>query len=121
MCGNVEFEYLYRDAGNYKFWNSIIFTNPSTISLGDAEERIRRSLDSREFFIADQIHVPEAFPFVNGQPTEDDHCYHEFASLRLTTEAPNDMHGRSIVEFAEEIENAARHGWRVFDPHDMFR
>lgn len=120
MYSNAEFEYLYRDAGNYKFRNSIIFANPSAINLEEAEERIQRLLGSL-FFIASQIRVPEVFPFLNGEPTEDDHCYHEFASLRPTTEAPNDTHGRSIAEFVEEIEGVERHGWRVFDPHYMVR
>ncbi len=121
MCCNVEFEYLYRDASNYKFWNSAIFANPSVMSLAEAEERITRSLDGREFFIADQIRVPESFPYVNSSPTEDDHCFHTFASLNATTEAPNDTHGRSVLELVREIERAASHGWRVFDPHSMVR
>lgn len=121
MCGNVEFEYLYRDASNYKFWNSIIFANPSATRFEKAEARIIQALDGREFFIADQVSVPEVFPFINGRLTEDDHCFHTFASLSSTTEAPNDTLGRSITEFVEEIEEAARHSWRVFDPHDRMR
>lgn len=116
---NVELEYLYRDASNYKFWNSIIFANPTAISLENAEERIRRSLDDQEVFIAHQIYVPDIFPFPKGKLTEDDHCYHEFVSVRFTKEAPNDTRGRSIAEFIEEIERVAQHGWDVFDPHDM--
>lgn len=118
---NAEFEYLYRDASNYKFWNSVIFANPSRISLKEADKRIRHLLDSQVLFIASQIRVPEVFPFLNDEPTEDDHCYHEFASIKPTTEAPNDTYNRSIAEFLKEVESAERHGWHVFDPHYMVR
>lgn len=121
MCGNAKFEYLYRDASNYKFWGSVVFANPSTMSLGEVEERIRRLLDSQELFIASQIRLPEAFPFEIGQPTEDDHCYHEFASIKPTTEDSNDLHDRSLLQFVEEVESAAFHGWRAFDPRNMRR
>lgn len=120
MRCNVEFEYLYRDASNYKFRNSVVFTNPSAMSLAEAEERIASSLDGREFFISDQIRIPETFPFLDGPPTEDDHCLHHFAALSSTIESANDLHGRSIIEFVEEIEKAARDGWRFFDPYRRY-
>ncbi len=119
MHSNAEFNYLYRDASNYKLWNSVIFTNPSAMSLEEAEKRLRPLLDSEELFIASQVRVPEVFSFLTDEPTEDDHCYHEFSFIKPTTEAPNDTHGRSIEEFLEEIENAERHGWSVFDPSDI--
>ncbi len=121
MHSNAVFEYLYRDAGNYKFWNSIIFANPSAMSLEKAEERIRCSFDSHDLFIAHQIRIPEVFLFLNGEPTEDDHCFHEFASIKPTTDTPNDMYSRSAAEFVKEIENVARHGWRAFDPQYTVR
>ena len=119
MHSNAEFEYLYRDASNYKFRNSITFANPSAIILEEADKWIQHLLGSQVLFIASQIRVPEMFPFLNDEPTEDDHCYHEFASIRPTTEAQNDTYGRSIAEFVKEIEGAERHGWRVFDPRYM--
>lgn len=121
MCSNAEFEYLYRDASNYKFWGSVVFENPSTMSLEEVEERITRSLDSQELFIASQIRLPEVFPFEMGKPTEDDHCYHEFASINPTLENSNDLYDRSLTQFVEEIESVAFHGWRVFDLHDVRR
>ena len=30
---NVKFNYLYRDAGNYKKWAYVIFSNPDTFHL----------------------------------------------------------------------------------------
>jgi hypothetical protein len=119
MHSNAEFKHLYRDASNYKFRNSIIFANPFAISLEEADKWIQHLLGSQVLFIASQIRVPEMFPFLNDEPTEDDHCYHEFASIRPTTEAQNDTYGRSIAEFVKEIEGAERHGWRVFDPRYM--
>lgn len=121
MHSNVKFEYLYRDAGNYKFWNFVIFADPSPMKLEEVEDRIRNSLDSRESFIAHQIRIPEVFPFPNSEPTEDDHCFHEFASIKPTMDIPNDVHSRSVAEFVKEIEDVARHGWHVFDPQYTVR
>lgn len=121
MHSNAEFNYLYRDAGNFKSWNSIIFANPSAMSLEEAEEWIRHSFDSYELFIAHQIRIPEVFLFLKSEPTEDDHCFHEFASIKTTTDTPNDMYSRSVAEFVKEVEDVARHGWRAFDPQYTVR
>lgn len=80
------FEYLYRDASNYKVWGTLILRGSSTSS--DLEV-LKSNFDSGEFFIAEQLGIPplyaELWEFSNG-PSIDDHVWHSFHTLRLATE-----------------------------------
>ena len=108
---NTRFRYLYRDAANYKSWGEIIFGG----SINDAmAERLMTAFEAGQFFIADQIRVPELF--FDTWPDRDDHCFHEFDSLEVTVAASDDPHGRTIGDFVEETDKAAGAGWRVFNP-----
>lgn len=118
MNGNVEFSYLYRDAANYKAWSSVVFANPSNVNLEEIERQLRRVFDGEELFIAAQVRLPEVFLYIHGVVTKDDHCYHEFDSVRITEEVPNDLYNRSIWQFIEEVEEKARSGWQAFDPKE---
>lgn len=76
------FEYLYRDAGNYKTWCSVLLAGLATT---DDMDIVKASLDRGEFFIAEQIGVPAAHARADGGkpvPNEDDHVWHEFSELR---------------------------------------
>ncbi|MFZ5507335.1 MAG: hypothetical protein ACOY7P_17760, partial [Pseudomonadota bacterium] len=76
------FEYLYRDAGNYKTWCSVLLAGRAAPI---DTEIVKASLDRGEFFIAEQIGLPAAYRKADGAmhvPTEDDHVWHEFSELR---------------------------------------
>ncbi len=114
---NTRFIYLYRDGSNYKSWGEVVFAGaPSDDTLG----RVLAALDRSEFFIADQIRVPEKF-FENWPRYDDDHCWHEFSSLEETKQLPTDEHSRAIADFVDEIEAAAKSAWKVFDPAERVR
>ena len=111
---NSRFEYLYRDASNYKTWGSVAFAGRVT---DDFTRRLLRALESSEFLIADQVRVPELFLGLRDWPLEqDDHCWHEFSAIESTTEAADDSHGRTIDDFIAEVERQSALGWRIFDP-----
>ena len=38
---NAHFEYLYRDAGNNKKWDQVMFSNQENADLGLLQEQIR--------------------------------------------------------------------------------
>lgn len=83
------FEYLYRDAGNFKAWGALLLKG----ALTDTQvAEMRSKFDGTEFFIAEQIGVPplyqELWAYSNG-PTENDHVWHEFFALRPAEE--NDL------------------------------
>jgi hypothetical protein len=109
---NTKFEYLYRDASNYKSWGSVVFAGPSN---DDMQMRLMSAFESGEFFIAQQVRIPEVF--LKGWPLDqDDHCWHAFSSMEETDEPANDSHSRKIVEFVDEVERAATEGWMVAKP-----
>jgi hypothetical protein len=76
------FDYLYRDASNYKAWGSLLLEGGATKEdIGV----LRTRLDSGEFFIAEQVGVPalyaELWKLSDG-PSDDDHVWHTFHELR---------------------------------------
>lgn len=80
------FEYLYRDASNYKAWGEILL---SGVSSQNDIALLRASLDSDTYFVAEQVGIPalysELWELSDG-PTSDDHALHEFVALRVATE-----------------------------------
>ncbi len=116
MTNNVKFNYLYRDAGNYKSWGTTVFANPDGLLINDVESRPRKSFFYRELFVARQIGIPEVFLYTTDAATEDDHCFHEFESIELTNEAPNDVHKRTLKDFVAEVEKESAKSWHTFSP-----
>ena len=41
MNSYVKFNYLYRDAGNYKSWGELIFSNPDGLNLKEIDRQLR--------------------------------------------------------------------------------
>jgi hypothetical protein len=75
------FEYLYRDAGNFKSRGSILLSgrlSPPERSL------IESKMEGGEFFIAEQIGIKplyEALYEFSGGMTQDDHVWHCFEAF----------------------------------------
>jgi hypothetical protein len=115
---NIRFNYLYRDASNYLQRGGVVFANENDLSLPDAEVRLRRALMSDGTFAAHQLRLPELFLFVEGVPSPDDHCLHEFFGLEATADQPDDPFNRRFLEFLNEVERASQEGWLGFDPHN---
>lgn len=84
---NTVFEYLYRDAGNFKTYGQLILGGRSP----DAEHAIRGCLDGGSHFVAEQIGIPSLCPehwaSVGEGPSDLDHAYHEFVRLRAAIES----------------------------------
>ena len=108
---NTCFEYLYRDGSNYKQWGAVVFRGECDGSLA---RRLFEALDRGEFFIANQVRLPELF-FSDQPPYADDHCWHEMGEVTTTSAAADDQLGRTIEAFVTEIERASTNAWAVFD------
>ena len=113
---NVSFKYLYRDASNYKLHGEAVFTNFTFMPIDEIEKQIRSCLKDGEFFIARQVNIEERFFDVLHE--DDDHPWHEFNLVEMTTESAFDPenwsqhnHKRDITEFIAELEKANRVGW----------
>lgn len=99
------FDYLYRDAGNFKAFGTVILNG--ALSSKD-RKLIRPRLSSGEYFIAEQVDVAplyEKLYEVSGGPTQSDHCWHEFVGLHGIT-APNDA--SSALPASELVARFAR-------------
>lgn len=79
------FEYMYRDAGNWKTSGYLLLKGQDP----RAEGVIRRALDWGDQFVAEQVQVPSLCPAhfacVGEGPSDLDHAYHEFIGIRAAT------------------------------------
>ena len=76
------FEYLYRDAGNFKAFGALVFDG---LLAPQDELLIRSKLESGEFFIAEQVGVPSLYGQLyqwSAGPIEADHCWHEIVGFK---------------------------------------
>jgi hypothetical protein len=80
---NMRFEYLYRDGSNYKQWGEILFSGEPSDGL---TQRLTRSLESTEFFIADNrrsdsssCSLPRYLSDLSRRP-----LWHEFSAVSAT-------------------------------------
>jgi hypothetical protein len=97
---NIKFNYLYRDAGNYKNFNSIVFNNPQNIELSVLDYWIRSKLISHHWFYVDQWQVPDLH--FGTWDNELDHTFHEFESIEYTDEAANSE--KDLTSFIQILE-----------------
>jgi len=102
---NIRFEYLYRDAGNFKKWGEIIFSNPNNIDIELVESMAKKVLIDESYFVANKANIPDLhFEHYNEQL---DHGWHEMHTFQSTNETPNDQHQRTIDEFFHSLQEAS--------------
>ncbi|NTU97511.1 MAG: hypothetical protein HGA62_06840 [Chlorobiaceae bacterium] len=112
----VRFSYLYRDCGNYKSRNAVDFTNPEHLSIDEIDKRLRSCFDQQCYFIAHQIDIPEVFMYADDPVTEDDHCFHEYDSVKEIEQKDLANPSRTINDFLTVVQTNAAQGWKAFDP-----
>lgn len=96
---NIKLNYRYRDAGNYKQFGSVVFSNPNRLSIEKATKLIQEKLISEEFFSPQDWNLP-SLHFHHFDP-ELDHEYHEFERWEETYEKANEP--REVANFLKEI------------------
>lgn len=107
---NTQINYLYRDADNYKVWNSCVVLG--TISEAQVAEIIS-CLDSGEYFIPRQVGLPEK-RFEKLDP-EADHCCFELSADGF--EATEDVSNIDMtVEQLLEMFRKAKNNWHAHMP-----
>lgn len=107
------FEYLYRDAGNFKTYGRIRL---SGVASG-AEQAIRDCLDWDDQFVAEQVGIPslcrEHWESVGEGPSDLDHAYHEFVGIRVWSVGDQDLPlWGSLETLLSRMQDAARR-WDV--------
>lgn len=80
---NIRFEYLFRDEGNYKIFQFVIFSNPERVEIEKFEEKIKEKIHEFGFFYPSEWNLPlETF-----NEDEETSCA-EFVELSNTKEEP---------------------------------
>lgn len=86
------FNYLYRDAGNYKAWGAIALEGEVAPEGWNAA---LANLELGEFFVAEQLGVPPLYNTLykwSGGPTSADHCWHTFQGIQLVNKPDADAY-----------------------------
>ena len=116
----IKFSYLYRDAANHKKSHTVVLDNPDGLTLPEVTNQITPLLSDDEFFIADQIGIPEIFLWETGKSdATDDHCWHEFSGLSETDETDESL--CTVNELLEQMQIASLNGWAEFLVEDGHR
>lgn len=84
---NIQFNYLYRDSGNYKKYGFVIFANPDNIGLQEFEKIILHKLIDNQWFYANEWGLPELF--LDWVDFRIDPTWHEFESVEFSDEPAN--------------------------------
>lgn len=92
---NLRFEYLYRDAGNFKRFGSAILASRDNVSIDSAKERLGRVLIDGAFFAAEKVGLP-SLRFDDFLPHLD-HGWHEF--FALTEEEEGELQELAFSDF----------------------
>jgi hypothetical protein len=102
---NICFEYLYRDAGNFKNWGEVVFANPNNLIPDELSSLVENLLIEQLYFVAEKASVPTLY-FESYFPHLD-HGWHELNRFSATEEAANDPLGRDIGAFIKSLKFAA--------------
>ena len=97
----TEVNYVYRDAGNYKFWGSFI------VDGAFSPDMVQKYLIDEQFFVPKAIGLPALVPEVRN---EDDHEWHTFDECVETTD------GEPVVtasELIRRIKAAKARDWPI--------
>jgi len=103
---NILLTYLYRDAANYKHWGEVVFTNSDGLDPAALEAAVRRWLIDRNWFVAEDVIVPDLRP--EERDDELDHDWHEFHSLSVTSTRIDDPAGRDVQDWIRDLRKALR-------------
>jgi hypothetical protein len=109
MMAYTLFNYLYRDAANYKAFGTVALEGALA---NDQLDLVRSVFRGDGLFIAEQIRVPtlygELYQWSNG-PTNADHCWHEFVDVQVVGEGDvpeKAYHYGSAGEFLAQLFSA---------------
>jgi hypothetical protein len=101
---NIQFKYLYRDAGNYKIYASVIFANPGNIGIVELSALIQSKLIDQAWFYAGDWHLPD----LRSETFDDevDPTWHEFENTGYTDEAAN-----ATIKLSDFINRVKNTNW----------
>ena len=117
---NISFGYRYRDADNFKAFNTVTFSNPGNVSIEVVGKILSASLGHLGLwpdvlqFRPEWVRLPPLFLFLSEyERTLSDHDWHEIDEVAETEEQADDVHGRTIEELLRDISRTHQLNRRV--------
>lgn len=98
---HIKFKYLYRDAGNYKQFNEVVFANPDRLSVQEVDKAIRQRLIDGQWFVPEEWQLARLHSKDYPWDPALDHDWHEYEGIEETMELATEE--RSIDKFLESI------------------
>lgn len=99
---NVKFEYLYRDAGNFKNWGDVIFSNKRRLPIENINNEITLYLIDGLYFNANELEIKDLHS--NSIDIDLDHDWHEFHACKNTDEYLSDVKNRDISDIILKLQ-----------------
>ncbi len=103
---NVEFQYRYRDFGNFKRYNSVVFGNQSSLPIDDISRVLLRLTGGDETFVASQFGIPDMFFTEFPYNPNLDWQMHEYCGVSKTELPINDAQKRDIKDLLSQMSAA---------------
>jgi hypothetical protein len=103
---NIKFSYLYRDGGNYKKYQEVVFSNPDNIGIENLKTLIQSKLIDGMYFYVNEWILPDLH--LETWDSTIDHTFHEFESVTYTEQFADFF--VSLREWTDAI-NAANHNY----------
>lgn len=97
----IQFNYLYRDAGNFKQFGSVVFDNKECIPTDVLKNQFRTTLIDGQHFVAADVGIPNLW--VCAYDAELDHEWHEFEGLGDVDGQCDIVDSRDIMAFLCEL------------------
>ena len=101
---NVEFEYQYRDLGNFKNHGSVVFRNHSNLAIKELDWILVGLLGEDRTFVASRFGVPEMFFKEFSYDSDLDWEMHEYCNVSATALPVSDTRQRDIVDLISQIQ-----------------
>lgn len=105
----VAFNYLYRDASNFKRYGRVVFRNPSRKPIEELNLIVRLILGPEApfpdvlHFQPERVGLPTLFFDADGPTTIDDLDVHEFESIESMAETPRVRDPRTIDDLLYQL------------------
>jgi hypothetical protein len=101
---NIEFEYRYRDFGNFKKYGAVVFGNRNRLTVDEISQRVSLALADGQSFNAARCGIPDLFFYDFPFDPDLDHDSHEFYGASESELPVNDAANRDILDVLLEME-----------------
>jgi hypothetical protein len=101
---NVKVHYLYRDAGNFKQFGTVVFSNRRELPADQIIRDVESHCEEGIYFDVSAVGLPPLY-FEAYNPALG-HDWHELESIELCSEAADDDKGRDISDLISRLREA---------------